>query len=163
VGRTAKGNPIASDDGNEHGNLPGLSRMDDRQSQARADRMLPSFPVPRLSTPVTSIPLVEARTIVRSSTQPALTSSHRHADKRHEGLTYDDPFDRKSNLCLDGRINRPGKHVSASGGYADVWEGFLDTRKVAVKVLRPFANTGKRMDQNKLLRVRLSPAPQPRI
>lgn len=172
LGSTVSGNVIPNDDGNDNGAQPGLTRVNDRHSGARADGMpcevwTPMYPSANDQFHVSSSPSPICPPSVdalpppldpnlRSSTQPASTSSHEPtAETTAQGLTYDDPFDRKSNFCLDGRIFRLGDHATASGGFADVWEGLLDRRKVAVKVMRPFASTGKRMEQSKLLRVRL--------
>jgi hypothetical protein len=68
-------------------------------------------------------------------------------------LGWADAFRRDSALCLDGRITIAGEYAVAGGGYADVWQGSLDGRTVAIKVLRPFTSEGRRLRHVKLLRV----------
>lgn len=47
-------------------------------------------------------------------------------------------FSPASNLCLNGRVAKHGEFPVAGGGYADVWAGTLDGRKVALKIVRPW-------------------------
>jgi hypothetical protein len=71
---------------------------------------------------------------------------------------YHQIFDPTSRWCLDGRIARPDKHPTASGGYADVWKGILQEKlqekPVAIKVMRPFASQGGHIHPEKLYKVR---------
>jgi hypothetical protein len=67
----------------------------------------------------------------------------------------EDAFDRHSELCLNGQITKLGEYAVAGGGCADVWRGSFGTRTVAIKVVRQFASTGRRITHSKLLRVSL--------
>jgi len=49
---------------------------------------------------------------------------------------YKFAFSPTSNLCLNGRITKHGESPVTGGGYADVWEGTFDGRKVALKIVR---------------------------
>ena len=66
---------------------------------------------------------------------------------------HDRPFDRLSNLCLDGQIKDQSMHVVASGGYADIWTGSLGCHKVAIKVMRAFSSTGTAIEREKITKV----------
>ena len=44
----------------------------------------------------------------------------------------------KYQFDLTGKdVVRIGKHAAASGGFADVWEGALSRKHIAIKVARP--------------------------
>ena len=49
---------------------------------------------------------------------------------------YETPFFSTSSLCLNGRVTKHGESPVNGGGYADVWEGTFDGRKVALKIVR---------------------------
>ena len=68
-------------------------------------------------------------------------------------MAQDRPFDRLSNLCLDGQIQEKSMYVVASGGYADIWTGSLGGRKVAIKVMRAFSSTGTAIERKKITKV----------
>ena len=62
---------------------------------------------------------------------------------------YESAFSPTSNLCLNGRVSK-SKHAVGGGGYADVFEGTFDGRKVAVKIVRTWLVKPK--DHRKLVK-----------
>jgi hypothetical protein len=68
-------------------------------------------------------------------------------------MDYQTAFSTTSPQCLDGRIAQLGQHPEASGGYADVWKGSLNTAPVAIKVMKPFETNGRHIDKHRLLKV----------
>jgi len=64
---------------------------------------------------------------------------------------YHTVFHSSSSLCLNGHIACLDKYPVASGGYADVWKGFLGIdQTVAIKVMRPFGSQGGHIHPEKL-------------
>ncbi len=70
------------------------------------------------------------------------------------GLHGDLPLDQRLNLT--GKVARVGEHARKSGGFSDVWEGWHDGERVAVKVIREFKTS-----YDKLSRVRVLPLCSP--
>jgi hypothetical protein len=65
-------------------------------------------------------------------------------------------FSRTSPLCLDGLVTQRSKYIVASGGYADIWTGNLNDKKVAIKTMRGFSSMGLPIVRAKLLKVKAS-------
>jgi hypothetical protein len=80
----------------------------------------------------------------------SLTPPRDAVDVPH-GFVCPGVFEKVSEQCLDGRISRLQNHPSAGGGFADIWEGRLGDKKVAIKTIRVFPGSG---EAHKLLKVR---------
>jgi hypothetical protein len=115
----------------------------------------PSGTLPSSSSPRHGIPPSSslARPGMRSPPDPSETSEPLDDSDASTSLDYHEIFDKTSRLCLDGRIVRPDNHAVASGGYADIWKGFLGGQPVAIKVMRPFGSRGGRILKEKLYKV----------
>ena len=135
---------------------------DTREEELRKAGFLPSRPSTQTTrqpstqrprrTSSTLTPLTPQSETVSSLPQPPGPSDRKDV---HISPRLVDVFNRDSEHCLDGRINRTTSHPTAGGGYADVWEGLLGDQKVAIKCLRYFSSTGRRIEEPRLLRVSL--------
>ncbi|KAF8583030.1 kinase-like protein [Ramaria rubella] len=76
------------------------------------------------------------------------------ADPNHSVSESDqaasESFSKNSPLCLDGQIDRLSKYAVASGGFADVWMGWLGSKKVAIKITRAFSGGGMPISRTKI-------------
>jgi len=63
-----------------------------------------------------------------------------------------DPFDATSPYCLSGKVSSRSDYIEIAAGNSDIWTGFIDGQKVAIKVLR-YA-FGKDMSANDIQKVR---------
>jgi hypothetical protein len=106
-----------------------------------------SSPV-QLPSPVQTLRSVELPSPIQPSgptqTHPLIPISP------HSNASPLDVFDKSSEHCLDGRIIS-FKHITF-GGNADIHEGFLGDRKVAIKTIRPFSSRGT-IERDRLLQV----------
>ncbi|KAF8515359.1 kinase-like domain-containing protein [Hysterangium stoloniferum] len=100
-------------------------------------------PVPSLYEDLSSPEYYDART-----SQPSEDHSPLHVNPS----PLQESFSRTSPLCLDGLITQCSQYIQACGGYADIWTGELDGRKIAIKSMRGFNGMGLRIVKEKLFK-----------